>query len=83
MASKAKTTMALEEVKALVLFMKEHGVSEFTAQGVTVRFQDSALAGYNTQPASIDDKSNKLQEIRDLVKFANTEEENDLLWSAK
>lgn len=75
--------MTLDEIKAIVLFMKEQGATKFTVKDVSVEFSPFEQPVRSVQSSLLDDRQVKIQEVRDLVKFANNEEEADLMWSAK
>lgn len=67
-------------VKELVLFMKEHGVAEFTVGDVFVKFD---TFGQMKKPVPLDDKEAQAQHIRELLKSDLENEQADLLWSAQ
>lgn len=84
MTEKRATTRAkkptIQEIKDLVLFMKDQKVSSFKALGVEVEFSMTAHSTVHTA-TSLDSKQEDLNDLKQRLKTANEDAEADLLWS--
>jgi hypothetical protein len=72
--------MTFEEVKQLVLFMKEQGVYKFQVGEMSAEFGIGASTSMEV-PMTVDDESEKARQIREILKQAVDDEQADLLYS--